>query len=112
MNVHTPQTGDQIHRTSIFVSNRGSVSALSAAHIKTVPNAVSFLEANESALARKPSWGYEGYLREHVVDLIVGVRHLNGDLSEIIRVRSRQNLLVVVQILRHGDQMVLDVGQI
>lgn len=44
---------------------------------------------------------------KHIVDLVVGVRHLDGDLSEIVGVRARQNLLVVVQVLSHGDQMIL-----
>jgi hypothetical protein len=46
-------------------------------------------------------------LGEHVVDLVVRVRHLNRDLREVVRVRAREDLFVVVQILRHRDQMVL-----
>ena len=46
-------------------------------------------------------------LGQHVVDLIIRVRHLDRDLREVIRVRPRQNLFIVVQILRHRDQVVL-----
>ena len=53
-----------------------------------------------------------GELREHLVDLIVRVRHLDADLGEVVRVRARQNFLVVVQVLRHRDQVVLNVRQI
>ena len=48
-----------------------------------------------------------GQLREHVVDLVVRVRHLDRDLREVVRVRAREDLLVVVQVLRHRDEMVL-----
>ncbi len=48
-----------------------------------------------------------GQLREHVVDLVVRVRHLDRNLREVVRVRAREDLLVVVQILRHRDEMVL-----
>jgi hypothetical protein len=53
-----------------------------------------------------------GELREHLVDLVVRVRHLDADLGEVVRVRARQNFLVVVQVLSHRDQMVLNVRQI
>ena len=35
-------------------------------------------------------------LREHVVDLVVRVRHLDADLCEVIGVRAREDLFVVV----------------
>lgn len=53
-----------------------------------------------------------GQLREHVVDLVVRVSHLDGDLGEIVGVRPRKDLLVVVQILGHRDQMVLDIREV
>ena len=45
--------------------------------------------------------------REHVIDLIVGVRHLDRDLGEIVGVRAREDCLIMVQVLGHGDQVVL-----
>ena len=48
-------------------------------------------------------------LGENIVDLIIGIRHFDRDLSEIIAMRARQNLLVMIQILRHRNQMVLDI---
>lgn len=74
MDVHAPQTGDQVHR-------------------------------DEDCTER-------GELGEHVVDLVVRVRHLDRDLGEVVRVRSGEDLLVVVQVLGHRDQVVLDVGQV
>lgn len=53
-----------------------------------------------------------GQLREHVVDLVVGVRHLDRDLREVVAVRAREDLLVVVQVLRHRDQVVLDIREV
>ena len=37
-----------------------------------------------------------GQLRQNVVDLVVRVCHLNRDLSEVVGVRTRKNLFVVV----------------
>jgi len=74
MNVHTPETGDQVH-------------------------------GDEHCTQR-------GQLRQNVVDLVVRVRHLNRDLCEVVGVRARENLLIVVQTLGHRDQVILDVGEI
>lgn len=38
-------------------------------------------------------------LGENVVDLVVRVGHLDRDLREVIGMRARENLLVVIQIL-------------
>ena len=71
MDVHTPETGDEVHGDK---------------------------------------YGTEcSKLREHFVDLVIRVRHLDANLREIVRVRARQYLLVVIQVLRHRDQVVLDV---
>jgi len=53
-----------------------------------------------------------GHSREHVVDLVVRVCHLDRDLCEVVGVRAREELFVVIQALRHGDQVVLDVGEV
>ena len=53
-----------------------------------------------------------GELREHIVNLVVRVGHLDRDLCEIVAVRSRQDLFVVVQVLGHGNQMVLNIGEV
>lgn len=74
MNVHTPETRNQVH-------------------------------GNEHRTER-------GELGEDVVDLVVRVCHLDRYLREVVRVRAGENLLVVVQILGHRDQMVLDVRQV
>lgn len=50
--------------------------------------------------------------RMHIVDLVVRIRHLDGDLSKVIGVRPGEDFFVMVQVLGHGDQMVLDVGEI
>lgn len=46
-------------------------------------------------------------LRQNVVNLVVGIRHLDGNLREVVRVRPGENLLVVIKILRHSYQVVL-----
>lgn len=87
MDVHTPETGDQVH-------------------------------GNEHGTERSE-------LGQDVVDLVVRVGHLDRDLREVVRVRTRENLLVVVQVLvsalspqeletytRHSDQVVLDIRKI
>lgn len=51
-------------------------------------------------------------LRKHIVDLVVRIRHLDGNLSKVIGVGSGEDLFVVVQVLGHGDQVVLDVGEV
>jgi hypothetical protein len=48
--------------------------------------------------------------RQDVVDLVIRICHLDRNLSQIIRMGPRENLFVVVQVLGHGDQMVLDIG--
>jgi len=74
MDIHTPETGDQVHR-------------------------------DEHRTQR-------GQLRQNVVDLVVGICHLDGDLGEVVRMGARKNFLVVVQTLGHRNQVVLDVGEI
>lgn len=44
--------------------------------------------------------------------MVVGVGHLDGDLSKIVGVRAGENLFVVVQVLGHCDQVVLDVREV
>jgi len=51
-------------------------------------------------------------LGEHLIDLVIRVCHLDTDLGEVIRVRARQNLFVVVQVLGHRNQVVLNVREI
>jgi len=51
-------------------------------------------------------------LGEHLIDLVVRICHLDTDLGEVIRVRARQDLFVVVQVLGHCNQVVLNVRQI
>ena len=53
-----------------------------------------------------------GKLGEDVVNLVVRIRHLDRDLRKVVRVRPGKDLLVVVQVLGHRDQVILDVGQI
>lgn len=45
--------------------------------------------------------------REDVVDLIVGVRHLDRDLGEVVRVGAGEDFFIVVQVLGHRDQVIL-----
>lgn len=51
-------------------------------------------------------------LGQDIVDLVVGVRHLDRDLGEVVGVRARQDLLVVRQVLRARRDVVLDVRQV
>ena len=44
-----------------------------------------------------------GQLRQNVVDLVVCVCHLYRDLGQVVGVRTRKNLLIVVQALGHRD---------
>ena len=74
MNVHTPETGDQVHGDEYCTQC--------------------------------------GQLRQHIVDLIVSVRHLDRDLGEVVGVRTRKNLFIMIQTLGHCDQVVLDVREI
>lgn len=48
-----------------------------------------------------------GQFREHVVDLVIRVCHFDRDLCEVVGMRTRENFFVVVQVLRHSDQVVL-----
>ena len=48
-----------------------------------------------------------GQFGEHVVDLIVCICHFDRDLCEVVGMRARENLFIVVQVLGHGDQVVL-----
>lgn len=50
--------------------------------------------------------------RQDIVNLVIRIRHLDRDLSEVVGMRTRQDLFVVIQVLRHGDQVVLDIGEI
>lgn len=74
VDVHAPQTSDQVHRDEYGTERRE--------------------------------------LGEDVVDLVVRLRHFDGDLREVVRVRSGEYLLVVIQVLRHGNQVVLDIGEV
>ena len=51
-------------------------------------------------------------LRKHIINLIIRIRHLNRYLRQVVRMRSRQDLLVVIQVLGHGYQVILDIGEI
>ena len=51
-----------------------------------------------------------GEFRKNIIDLVVRVRHFDGNLCEIIGVRAREYLFVVVQVLRHCNQVVLYVN--
>jgi hypothetical protein len=82
--VHTPETSNQIHRTWILV---------------TVLRTWRLDSHQDSTQCCQ--------LGENIINLIVGVRHLDRDLGEVIRVGSRKNLFVMIQILGHGDQMIL-----
>jgi len=53
-----------------------------------------------------------GHAGEHVIDLVVCVCHLDRDLREVVGVRAREKLFIVIQALRHSDQMVLDVREV
>ena len=48
-----------------------------------------------------------GQLGEDVVDLVVGVCHLDRDLGEVVGVRAGEDFFIVVQVLGHRDQVVL-----
>lgn len=59
----------------------------------------------------------DGYLalidsRKHIIDLIIRIRHLNTNLRQVIRMTPAQDLFIMVQILGHRDQMILDVREI
>ena len=77
--------------------------------MRTVPSAVNFLSISPSR-GNMRERGNDA--RKHIVDLVVRVGHFDGDLSEVVGVRTRQNLFVVVQVLRHCNQVVLDIGEI
>ena len=74
MDVHTPETGDQVHRDEYRTQS--------------------------------------SQLRQNVVDLVVCVCHFDRNLSQVVGMRARKDLLVMVQALGHCDQVVLDIGEI
>ena len=43
--------------------------------------------------------------------MVVGRVHEDGDSGEVVGVGSRKNLLVVIQVLGHGDEMILREGE-
>ena len=53
-----------------------------------------------------------GHSREHIIDLVVCICHIDRDLREVVGVRAREELLVVIQALCRRDQMVLDVREV
>lgn len=52
-----------------------------------------------------------GELREDVVDLVVCVGHFDRDLREVVGVRTRENLLVMVQVLFRGQLGMVEGGR-
>jgi hypothetical protein len=50
-----------------------------------------------------------GKAREDVIDLIIGISHFDTDLCEVVGMRTGQQFLVVIERLRHGDKMVLNI---
>jgi hypothetical protein len=47
------------------------------------------------------------HLREDIIDLVVRICHLDRNLRQVVGVRPRQNFFVMIQIVRHGYQVVL-----
>jgi hypothetical protein len=46
-------------------------------------------------------------LRKHIVDLIVCIRHFNGNLRQVVGVRARKDFFIMVEVLGHSNKMVL-----
>jgi hypothetical protein len=115
LDVHSPKTGDQVH-----LCNGGGKRSVEYGDEEGTKET----NRNENGTERSE-------LREDVVDLIVSVgpavvvksvmekrteegrdAHLNRNLSEIVRVRPRQNLFVVRQILSTRCDMILNIGEV
>lgn len=97
MHIHPPQTRHQIHRTKSTIS-------LYAFRIWTqVMRWSGNLHQNSTQRSQ---------LGQYIVDLIIRIRHFDTDLREVIRVGSTENLFVMIQILSHGDEMILNVGEV
>lgn len=122
VDVHSPKTGDQVHlQFRIVVRRRLGLTILEATH------------GNEHSTKRSE-------LGEDIVDLVVGVgpregtrksvsslsrklgrpetpkgrvnAHLNRNLSQVVGMGTRENLLVVRQVLRRGGDMILNIGEV
>lgn len=103
VHVHAPQTGDQVHLRAMRACAHGV--------------SVGLPRREEGGGASARTYGDEDgterrQLGQDIVDLVVGVRHLDRDLGEVVGVRARQDLLVVRQVLRARRDVVLDVRQV
>jgi hypothetical protein len=110
MYVHTPQTGNQVH----WAKQPGG-----SAHMCFGGKADSHQHGTQRSQFPVKNDDQPSstslpnlYSRKHIIDLVVRIRHFDRDLRQVVTVRPRQDLFVVIQILCHGDQMVLDIREI